>query len=463
MFDSELRDHLLIMKRYLPLIVGGALLIAAITNLVQRSATPVFEASSTVQVEIETIDDGLITDFQSAQFTQIMESNPKITAVYERAGLPDLSNIEMRKRLTVDQDSVPGFIRMTAQADNANEAANLANAAADVLVETIASSRAANINGSATTGSILEVADVPLAPTSPRPKRDAALAGLISLIVLAESSVLFTKIRGRVSLADPAGTVERATNVPTFTVDDDNHYNQAVMPLYVNSLAKQPSVVVVQRAATPSTAVASQIGNAASLVGRNVSIVDANLVAAQFVRTDPAADFTVASVTAVSNDTEALLAVSRLPHAVVLVADPITEPMADIVELARTIPGVGGNLVGIILHQPTGVGAPAQFKTVASTQPANQKVAATTQPPTATPAQQPTATAQQPTAPAPVPKIDPGRPATPNTPSSSDRSNGAKVEPPPIVVPARLAAPPGSTKRPTPPELRPPQSPDTRS
>jgi len=441
-FDSEVRDHLLIMKRYLPLIVGGALLIAALTNMIQRSAVPVFEASSTVQLEIEAVDNGLITDFQAAQFAQIMKSNAKIDAVFEGAGISGLSSFDMRNRLTVDQDSVPGFIHLTAQAPSAVEAAATANAAADVLVETIGTSRLASASGSATTGTVLEVAEVPAAPTSPRPQRDAALAGLISLIVLAESSVLFTKIRGRVSMADPAGTVERATGVPTFTVDDDDHYNQAVMPLYVNSLAKEPSVVVVQRASTPSTAVAAQIGNAASLVGRNVSFVDANLSAAQFLTTDLAADFTVASVTSISNDTEALLAASRLPHAVVLVADPITEPMADIVELARTIPGVGGNLVGIILHQPIGPDSTTQFRSVTS--PAVSTA-------TPTPPNELRAVAPR-----------PRRQATADATSNGMQNGVPPVNPPPLVAPPaadmapRLAAPPGSVKRPTPPELRPP-------
>lgn len=355
MFDPELRDHLLIMKRYLPLILGGALLIGALTYLLQNQATPIYEASATVQLEIDVVDDGLITDFQSAQFAQIMGSTDKLDEIAQQAGLGPLGVDAVRDRLVVDQRDVPGFIDLIAVGPSGEEAASLANVAAAVLQDTIATSRLATAPGSETSGRILGLAEVPSNPNSPRPKRDAALAGLVSLIVLAEASVLFTKIRGRVSLADPAGNVQRATNVATFTIDDEDHYNQAVMPLFVNSLAQQPSVVVVQRGAVPSTAVASQIGNAASLVGRNVALIDGNLSSAQFISLDPAADFTVASVTAVSNESEALLAVSRLPYSVVLVVDPNSMSLSDIESLARTIPGVGGNLVGIILNEPSGL------------------------------------------------------------------------------------------------------------
>lgn len=353
MFDPEIRDHLLIMKRYLPLILGGALLLAGLTYFLQTQATPIYQASSTVHLEVDVVDDGLITDFQSAQFTQIMGSPAKLREVADRAGLGGLSIGTIEERLTIDQRDVPGFVDFIATGPDAEDVARLANTAAEVMIETVAASRLATAEGSSTAAVTIAEARVPPGPTGPRPLRDGVLAGLISLIVLAEGSVLFTKIRGRVSLADPAGNVERATNVATFTIDDEDHYNQSVMPMFVNSLAQHPSVVVIQRGSLASTVVATQIANAASLVGRSVALVDANLNNSQFITLEPTADFTVASLTSISNESEALLACSRLPHAVVLVCDPNSMPMSEIENLARTIPGVGGNLVSVILNEPT--------------------------------------------------------------------------------------------------------------
>lgn len=361
MFDSEIRDHLLIMRRYLPVILGGAALIAGLVYFIQQQALPRYEATSSVRVHVtDLVDDGLVTDFRAASLVELVTTRSNLRRVANDAGLQSLSDDELFRRVSVRQRGIPGFIDLTGRGSTAEVAAALANSAAATMIEiNNADAPAANadgeVSGPATETSIITNAAVPTDPVGPRPLRDAVTAGLISMIILAEASVLLTKVRDRVSLADPEGAVQRATGIPTFTIDDEEHYNQALMPLFVNSLAKEPGVTVVQRGEQPSTAVASQIGNAASLVGRNVALVDANLANAQHLKLDPSADFTVASVTSTSNESEALLAVSRMPHAVVLVCDPESLPKSEIESLARTIPGVGGNLVGIILNEPSGL------------------------------------------------------------------------------------------------------------
>lgn len=361
MFDSEIRDHLLIMRRYLPVILGGAALIAGLVYFIQQQALPRFESTSSVRVSVtDMVDDGLVTDFRAASLVELVSTRSNLRRIADQAGLPALTDAELEERIEVRQRRIPGFVDLTGRGSTAEVATALANAAARIMLDinqedTAALNAAGDTVGSATETAIIANAKLPAGPVGPRPLRDAVTVGLISMIVLAEASVLLTKLRDRVSLADPEGAVQRATGIPTFTIDNEEHYNQALMPLFVNSLAKEPGVTVVQRGEQPSTAVASQIGNAATLVGRSVSLIDANLANAQYLELDTRANFSVASVTSISNESEALLAVSRMPHAVVLVCDPESLTKSEIESLARTIPGVGGNLVGIILNRPSGL------------------------------------------------------------------------------------------------------------
>jgi len=360
-FDSEIRDHLLIMRRYLPVILGGAALIAGLVYFIQQQALPRFESTSSVRVSVtDMVDDGLVTDFRAASLVELVSTRSNLRRIADQAGLPALTDAELEERIEVRQRRIPGFVDLTGRGSTAEVATALANAAARIMLDinqedTAALNAAGDTVGSATETAIIANAKLPAGPVGPRPLRDAVTVGLISMIVLAEASVLLTKLRDRVSLADPEGAVQRATGIPTFTIDNEEHYNQALMPLFVNSLAKEPGVTVVQRGEQPSTAVASQIGNAATLVGRSVSLIDANLANAQYLELDTRANFSVASVTSISNESEALLAVSRMPHAVVLVCDPESLTKSEIESLARTIPGVGGNLVGIILNRPSGL------------------------------------------------------------------------------------------------------------
>jgi len=360
-FDSEIRDHLLIMRRYLPVILGGAALIAGLVYFIQQQALPRFESTSSVRVNVtDMVDDGLVTDFRAASLVELVSTRTNLRRIAEQAGLPNLADAELEERIEVRQRRIPGFVDLTGRGSTAEVATALANAAARIMLDvnqedTAALTAADGTVGAATETTIIANAKLPAGPVGPRPLRDAVTVGLISMIVLAEASVLLTKLRDRVSLADPEGALQRATGIPTFTIDNEEHYNQALMPLFVNSLAKEPGVTVVQRGEQPSTAVASQIGNAATLVGRNVALIDANLANAQYLELDTRANFSVASVTSISNESEALLAVSRMPHAVVLVCDPESLTKSEIVSLARTIPGVGGNLVGIILNRPSGL------------------------------------------------------------------------------------------------------------
>ena len=65
---------------------------------------------------------------------------------------------------------------------------------------------------------LIERAEVPEAPASPRPLRDALLALLVALIVVAELMVVRRAWRGSISAREPASDVERVIGVPTAPV-----------------------------------------------------------------------------------------------------------------------------------------------------------------------------------------------------------------------------------------------------
>ncbi len=280
-WEPEVGDHLSAIWRARWFVLVGALVVAGVV-LTWRSATPErYESTSRLRLVVlaegdVSLDEDRLT-LASRIYAEVADSRSVLTRAIELSET-SLSLDEADAGIEVTRSSPPGFLDITASDGSPEVATDLANGMAEALAEAVSDDRlgpsAAQENGLTVVPEVLEAAEVPTQPTTPRPGREAGVAFLASLIVLAELSVLARSLSGRLPLTETAERVERSIGVPSVDLTGDPQDRTKLALLAARSLRDTPVVVVVQCGGWPNPAAALRLAEAMTGRGRRVLVVD---------------------------------------------------------------------------------------------------------------------------------------------------------------------------------------------
>ncbi len=245
----------------------AALMVAAAVFAWRAAGPEEYRASTTLQVRLpgtDASDPSAQVEYYAETVIGLLTSRSVVADALAAVGRSEDPE-EVAERVDVQAGAEPGFVEVTADGESARGAADLADAlvaavdtkviadqAADLAAErdlltgslaevleqlyaTPTSDNAAraalirereelisalrsNADHGAWRVAIVESAELPSDPVAPTPERDALLAFLIALILLAEGIVIRRAWRGAVSARDPAGDVREATGATAVTL-----------------------------------------------------------------------------------------------------------------------------------------------------------------------------------------------------------------------------------------------------
>ncbi len=248
-------------------ILATALLVAATVFIWRSTAPEEYVASSTLQVRLsdyQASDPSAQVDHYAETVMGLVANREVVATALESVGRAD-DPADLAARIHAERAPTSGFVMVSAPGEDADSAARLADAlvvavdrhlaedqAGDQLTEEVrlrgmldvvleqlpqvpSSDNAARsalirereelisaLRSNATIPvwrvQLIERAEVPKAPASPRPARDALLTLLVALIVVAQFIVVRRAWRGSISAREPAVDVEGVIGVPTAPV-----------------------------------------------------------------------------------------------------------------------------------------------------------------------------------------------------------------------------------------------------
>jgi Mrp family chromosome partitioning ATPase/capsular polysaccharide biosynthesis protein len=389
-------------------LIALAALAAGGAMFAYRNAQPTeYISSATVRVVLteNQNDDGTVTAFRTRSLAEQARTADPLTEAATLAGI-DATVAQMRGRIDVDLLSTPGYLEVTARGPSPDEAAELANAMAAVMIDL-----AANDPVSAATGVVVVTVDVadPASSSAPGVRRsisEGIAVGLVAAIVVGEGIVGLRLLRRRFSPVDPSGELQRLVGAPVLDLRGRTHAN-AVLPFFVEHLSARPVLTVVQMG-RPSVEAACRLTKVAGDVHDRVLLVDGDagrpmlhtafgqevspglaevaaghralrsvirpagadmraivltagqaqpggpigrglMPALQTLLQGAGADQVVVSVTEASSIDEVLLVSHAFPHAVVLALDPTTVTVTDVRRLLDQLHGVEASVVGVMI------------------------------------------------------------------------------------------------------------------
>ena len=276
--EPQLLDHLLVMKRQWWVILLVATIVGTAVFAWRSATTDVYRADTIVQVILPASvgDDGAITDFRARSYAELASSPQLLSDAATASGL-GIDGNDADSLVSLDVLSTPGFIEVTADGPDAESAETLASSVASALVarvEADAALAATDESAEVVTATIVSPADAGSAPVSPHPARTALVAAVVAAIISAEGCVVLWLLRGRLSLADPAGQVERLTGIRTLELAGPDQ--DLLSPFVAGQLDRGPVLTVLQVGAAPSAAVAILIAKALSAFRQRVLVLDAD-------------------------------------------------------------------------------------------------------------------------------------------------------------------------------------------
>ncbi len=404
---SEFGLHLREMKRRGRWILSVAVL-AGLAMVAYRSSQPKdYGNAATVRIFLtqNQSDDGTVTEFNAKSLAERALASDALAAASKRARL-DIAATEMRGRIDIELRSTPGYLGVTARGSSPDEAAELANAMALVLIDLTENDPFSVTNG--LKAEVVDPAD-PGSSTDPGPSRaisEGLVVGLAVAIVAGESIVGLRILRGRFSPIDPSRDLQRLVGTPVLDLRDPAPSN-AILPFFVEHLRARPVLTVVQ-AGRPSVDAARRLAKVSGDVHDRVLLVDGDagrptlhnafghsagpgvaevaegrhtlrsvvrpaggdmraavltagqarpggligtelMPAMQTMLRGSGADQVVVSVTQASSIDELLLVAHAFPHAVVLALDPTEMGVTEIRRLVDQLHGVEATVVATIL------------------------------------------------------------------------------------------------------------------
>ncbi len=260
--------------------IGVAALLAGLVMLTLRVTAPSQSiASSTIRLSIvgNAGDDGTITEFRTLSLAELALTTDVLTEVALGAGSgssSDESVSDLRSGFTIEQKETPGFLVVTAQADDAAQAVDLANAMAAVLASQVELGRNGEAEGQSV--DVIESATIGEATTTGGlvpALRDAIVAAMFAAIVVAEGIVAVRVLRGRFSPVDPATEIRRLSGAPVLDVRTPT-IASAMLPFFVEHLQHRPILTMLQFGQEPSVDLVCRLAKASGEVNRRVLLVD---------------------------------------------------------------------------------------------------------------------------------------------------------------------------------------------
>ncbi len=288
-----------------------------------RSAAPeVFESTSTVQVRVpdtESSDPSVQVDYYAQTVTGLATTRSVVAAAMEAAGRTDPVG-DVVDQITAEPSEQPGFVTITGAGDSPTQAAELTDALVTAVTDQVAADQAedqaaerdalvaaiaqvgrerdalpasdyagraalireresllstlrASSGRTAWQVGVVEPARPPSSPSAPQPVRDALLAFVLALILVAEWIVVRRAWRGAVATRRPGRDVSEILGIPAVEVGSDDP--PSVLATLLPLLDGATEVTVIQRGPRPSAHSASLLAELLASRGQEVLLVDA--------------------------------------------------------------------------------------------------------------------------------------------------------------------------------------------
>lgn len=214
----ELQQYLNIIRHYWRsalAIVFACIALAAVTTILQ---SPTYTATASVYLIVESGDSAgelsqgaTYAERQVQSFISVAGTGVVLEPVIDRLGL-DLTPTELAENLTVTSPTETSIVEITAQDDDPQDAANLANAVAASLMDAVVELAPASSDGTPLVSArIIDEALIPDSPTAPRPAMNLALGTLLGLLLGLGQALLRSTLDTRISNAEE---LEALTDAP---------------------------------------------------------------------------------------------------------------------------------------------------------------------------------------------------------------------------------------------------------
>jgi succinoglycan biosynthesis transport protein ExoP len=331
-FDSG--EHFRIIWRARVPVLLASLAVAAVVYVWSSERDATYEATATMSVDLRTTAQGRAAEedasFAASRYAALAMTQPVLEDSIRSASL-DLEPEELEASLSVDANSTPGFLSVTASSERPDDAAAIAAAVAATIVATAEDMSVADVaaelraletelseveaalenrTGGATAvlqtryeALVLAIAErrrepqdslrvvspptIPSDPATPTPSRDAALAFIVALVVNGELAVARRFLGNRIARGgDIRREVEDATGLPVLALLPSARgtaADEAFRELRTNLAFLTPTdgcrsvAVTSDDAATGTTSVAVGLATASAIGDRRVVLVDADL------------------------------------------------------------------------------------------------------------------------------------------------------------------------------------------
>ncbi|MDN4475412.1 polysaccharide biosynthesis tyrosine autokinase [Demequina sp. SYSU T00192] len=225
----ELQDYWRILRQYWILIIAFAAAGAATGLVFSALIEPSYAASSKVFVSTtgtttvaELAQGNTFTQQRVKTYADLVETSAVLDPVVEELGL-DETSVSLRSHVSASTPLNTTVIDITATDGDPEFAAALATATARSLIDTVETIETTTPGeGSPVLLSVVQEADVPAVPTSPRPKLNVALGLVLGLVAGATIALARAKFDTRIRNEREAQRITRATvlggipNDPTF-------------------------------------------------------------------------------------------------------------------------------------------------------------------------------------------------------------------------------------------------------
>lgn len=273
---SEFGLHLREMAAKARWILPTALVICVLVFARTQSGEQSYQASAIVRVTLSQNvgDDGGVTGFQTRSLSTLVNSDQLVKDVSEVVGLPAA---EVRDALAVEILDDPGLMSLTATAESAALAAELANAAAAALSAGADEDPGARAEGA--TATLINAADP--ADAAPAVTLRGSLlagigAGLLTAIALGEGSVALRIMRGRFSPVGPAAELHEMIGAPTLDIRASGGAED-LFAFYIQQLRDRPVLTVIDTTGQRTADVARRLANLAGDAHRQALLVDGDV------------------------------------------------------------------------------------------------------------------------------------------------------------------------------------------
>ncbi|MCP3913432.1 MAG: hypothetical protein GY713_21095 [Actinomycetia bacterium] len=283
--EPELGDHVWAIWRARWVVLVGSLMVAAGVLVWRMNVPENYEATARVRLVVlangdMSLDEDILT-LAGQIYAELAETQPVLERAIEASGTdvdPDGDSIE----ITVEQVTPPGFLDVIGSAGSPAIATALADGMSEALVESVTNDQRGSslslIKGLTVVPEIVEGAKAPGGPVSPRPIREAGVALLAAMVVLAEGAVLTRSIGGLLPLTETAARVERMVGVPTVSLTGQPEDRTKLALFAARHLTARPHALVVQCGGWPNPAPALRLAEALAIGGQRVLVVDGDMV-----------------------------------------------------------------------------------------------------------------------------------------------------------------------------------------